>query len=107
MSYLQNFGEFMKTIVLAFSLFFTYSAFAMSDIDLSNKCSMRAIEKMQSDANLKHCELNRDSLEVYYIDNHFYNPTKYIGYNAGIKCIDGDASLFMLVQYDSISKECM
>ena len=83
------------------------SAFALSDAELVSTCSARAMEKMQKDAVVKNCELRSDTLDVYYIDNHFYNPSKYIGYNSEMDCVDGSASIFMMVQYDSITKECM
>ena len=97
----------MKTLIVIFTLLSAGSAFALSDADLSSKCSARALEKMKNDAELKNCQLQSETLDVYYINNHFYNPSKYIGYDAEIKCFDGNSSIFMMVQYDALTKECM
>ena len=97
----------MKSLIFILTLVSTSSVFALSNVELSDKCANRALEKMQSDAALKSCEVMPETLEVYYVNNHFYNPSKYIGYDAQMKCAEGNSSIFMMVQYDSISKECM
>ncbi len=79
----------------------------MSDADLANVCAHRALEKMQNDAAIINCELMPNTIEAYFINNKFYNPSKYIGYNAEIKCQVSNSNIFMLVQYDSLTKECM
>jgi hypothetical protein len=97
----------MKTLIVMITLLSASSAFALSDADLTSKCSGRALEKMQSDAALKNCEVKSETLDVYYVNNKFYNPSKYIGYDAEMKCSDGNASIFMIVEYDALTKECM
>lgn len=96
----------MKSLLFAVTLLSSASAFAISDLALATKCAKKGKEKVTYQAESYQCEL-KGTLRVQEVDNRFYNPSKYIWYVQDADCENGFSSVTSMVQYDSISRECI
>ncbi len=96
----------MKSLLVATILLSSTSAFAISDMKLATKCAKKGLEKITEQADSYSCEL-KGTLKVQEIDNRFYNPFKYIWYVQEADCENGYSTVTSMVQYDSLSRECI
>ena len=86
--------------VLAFVLasVVTSSAFAISNAALVETCYQTGVEKVIAQAQTWGCEVHPEQVEVQAIDNRWYNPAKYIWFQAVTPC-NGLDRVSQIVQY--------
>jgi hypothetical protein len=88
-----------KTVLVCLfgSLVFS-CAFAMSDYDLSEVCFSAGQKKVLIQAEAYGCSIDIDQIEANGVDNRWYNPSKYIWYQAMGDC-NGSDRVITIVQY--------
>jgi hypothetical protein len=89
----------MKKYLFAFGLsLMASSSFAISNAKLAQVCLNKGSEKVISQAQAWGCQVGADQIEVQAIDNRWYNPSKYIWYQAVVPC-NGFDRVIRLVQH--------
>ena len=96
----------MKILLVATILLSSTSTFAISDMKLATRCAKIGKEKIVSQSVSNSCELI-GVLKVQEMDNRFYNTSKYIWYVQETDCENGPTTVTSMVQYDSLSRECI
>lgn len=79
----------MKSLLFAFLMMFSSSAFAISNDRLVAACRQAGAQKLAAEAQANGCRLDPRSLQVTGIDNRFYNPSKYVWYGGRALCAGG------------------
>jgi hypothetical protein len=98
---------YMKKLIIVLSLIISSAAFAISDVNLIKKCAEKGASKIIEQAKSLQCNVVMNSFSVTDIDNRFYNPSKYVWYAAQVNCENENSSIQKMVQYNSISGECL
>ena len=88
-----------KYILTIAAALLTSNAFAISDVDLTNKCLETGKAKITAQAESWGCPVDLDQVTVQSIDNRFFNPSKYVWYQALSPCANGFDRVIKLVQY--------
>jgi hypothetical protein len=84
-------------VVFSFSLIASHS-FAISDEALAEQCFDKGVEKVLSQAQAWHCEIDTHKIEINEIDNRWYSPSKYIWFQVLTPC-NGYDRIVKMVQY--------
>jgi hypothetical protein len=75
------------------------NAFAISDNSVIMTCMQKGKEKLAMQAEASGCQLDPGTFSLRDLDNRWYNPSKYIWYQAEVSCNGGTHRLVKLVQY--------
>ena len=75
------------------------NAFAISDNSVIMTCAKTGKEKLARQAEAFGCQVNLDTFALRDLDNRWYNPSKYIWYQAEADCNGKTETLVKLVQY--------
>lgn len=97
----------MKTLILFATLVFSTSSFAISTTLLIERCADKGVEKLLAQAQSKHCRGDEKQLSVREVDNRIMNPSKYVWYSMTVQCEAGKEELVEMVQYNSLTRECL
>ena len=89
--------KFICSIIILTSLI-SSSAFAISNDELADFCLEVGQQKVLTQAKAYGCKVDIEDIEVNDIDNRWYNPSKYIWYQAMGEC-NGYDRIIKLVQY--------
>lgn len=97
----------MKKLILLSAMLFSSASFAIPTSALIEKCAETGVEKLLIQAEAKNCSNKRSELLVREVDNRILNPSKYVWYGMNFECPEGKQELVEMVQYNSLSRECL
>jgi hypothetical protein len=88
----------MKFLLLL-SVFLPATSFAISDEDLVKVCEEKGKEKVVAQSHAYGCVADMNTFDVLEIDNRWYNPSKYIWYEARCQDENDVITVSKMVQY--------